>query len=78
MASETTATFIGHNECFEISKEQVINTIQTLIKQGVTDFLCGGQGGVDHLCGRCVYELTKRVSTHKQLPCYSLSLIQCI
>ena len=59
MASETTATFIGHNECFEISKEKVKNAIQTLIKQGVTDFLCGGQGGFDRLCGRCVYELKK-------------------
>lgn len=59
MASETTATFIGHNECFEISKEKIKNAIQTLIKQGVTDFLCGGQGGFDHLCGRCVYELKK-------------------
>ena len=44
MALETTATFIGHNE---------------LIKKGVTDFLSGGQGGFDRLCGRCVYELKK-------------------
>lgn len=25
----------------------------------MTDFLSGGQGGFDRLCGRCVYELKK-------------------
>ena len=57
MAYETTATFIGHNECFGVSKEQVKDAIRELIGKGVTDFLSGGQGGFDRLCGRCVYEL---------------------
>ena len=59
MALETTATFIGHNECFGLSAEKLKNTIRELIKKGVTDFLSGGQGGFDRLCGRCVYELKK-------------------
>ena len=59
MALETTATFIGHNECFGLSAEKLKNSIRELIKKGVTDFLSGGQGGFDRLCGRCVYELKK-------------------
>ena len=65
MALETTATFIGHNECFGLSAEKLKNTIRELIEKGVTDFLSGGQGGFDRLCGRCVYELKKRVSAHQ-------------
>ena len=61
MALETTATFIGHNECFGLSAEKLKNTIRELIKKGVTDFLSGGQGGFDRLCGRCVYELKKEL-----------------
>lgn len=49
MALETTATFIGHNECFGLSAEKLKNTIRELIKKGVTDFLSGGQGGFDRL-----------------------------
>lgn len=59
MALETTATFIGHNECFGLSSEKLKNAIRELIEKGVTDFLSGGQGGFDRLCGRCVYELKK-------------------
>ena len=59
MALETTATFIGHNECFGLSAEKLKNAIRELIEKGVTDFLSGGQGGFDRLCGRCVYELKK-------------------
>lgn len=34
MALETTATFIGHNECFGLSAEKLKNTIRELIKKG--------------------------------------------
>lgn len=47
MALETTATFIGHNECFGLSAEKLKNAIRELIEKGVTDFLSGGQGGFD-------------------------------
>lgn len=43
MALETTATFIGHNECFGLSAEKLKNAIRELIEKGVTDFLSGGQ-----------------------------------
>ena len=59
MAKENTAVFIGHNECYGVTKEQVKEAIISLIEQGVTDFLSGGQGGFDRLCGLCVYEVKK-------------------
>lgn len=59
MALETTATFIGHNECYGLSEDKLKEAIRGLIENGVTDFLSGGQGGFDRLCGHCVYELKK-------------------
>ena len=35
MALETTATFIGHNECFGLSAEKLKNAIRELIEKGV-------------------------------------------
>ena len=78
MSKENTAVFIGHNECYGVTSEQIKEAIVSLIDKGVTEFLSGGQGGFDRLCGRCVYELKKRVSTYKQLSRYSLSVIQCV
>lgn len=59
MALETTATFIGHNECYGLSEDKLKEAIRGLIENGVTDFLSGGQGGFDRLCSHCVYELKK-------------------
>lgn len=78
MSKENTAVFIGHNECYGVTSEQIKEAIVSLIDKGVTEFLSGGQGGFDRLCGRCVYELKKEVSTDKQLSRYSLSVIQCV
>lgn len=78
MNKENTAVFIGHNECYGVTSEQIKEAIVSLIDKGVTEFLSGGQGGFDRLCGRCVYELKKRVSTYKQLSRYSLSVIQSV
>ncbi len=47
MALETTATFIGHNECYGLSEDKLKEAIRGLIENGVTDFLSGGQGGFD-------------------------------
>lgn len=57
MNKENTAVFIGHNECYGVTSEQIKEAIVSLIDKGVTEFLSGGQGGFDRLCGRCVYEL---------------------
>ena len=59
MALEATATFIGHNECYGLSEDKLKEAIRELIEKGVIDFLSGGQGGFDRLCGHCVYELKK-------------------
>ncbi len=42
MFIKATAVFIGHNECYGVTKEQVKEAIISLIEQGVTDFLSGG------------------------------------
>lgn len=59
MAKKNKAVFIGHNECYGVTKEQIKEAIISLIEQGVTDFLSGGQGGFDRLCGLCVSEVKK-------------------
>ena len=60
MSKENTAVFIGHNECYGVTSEQIKEAIVSLIDKGVTEFLSGGQGGFDRLCGRCVYEVKKQ------------------
>lgn len=56
---EHTCTFIGHRECFGLKAEQVRTALESLISQGVTEFLCGGMGEFDWLCARQVYLLKK-------------------
>ena len=60
MSLETTATFIGHSECYGLSAEKVELAIIELIKKGVTEFLSGGQGGFDRLCAGCVDRIKKQ------------------
>lgn len=55
--SPKTATFIGHSDCFEISADLVSAQIERLVNEGYTRFLCGGMGGFDWLCARCVHDL---------------------
>ena len=55
-----TAVFIGHNECYGVSAQQVEQAIIDLINQGVTVFMSGGQGGFDRLCAGCVHRLKKQ------------------
>ena len=76
MIPKTTATFIGHSECYGITKEQIKQSVLTLIDNGVTDFLCGGQGKFDNMCARCVYELKKRFSEYKKSSYHTVSVIQ--
>ena len=54
---ERTAILIGHRDCFGLEEECVISALKQLIAQGVTDFLCGGQGNFDYLCARCIHQL---------------------
>ncbi len=57
MNRHTTATFIGHSDCFGLDEERVRAEIIKLINGGITDFLNGYMGGFDKLCARLVYEL---------------------
>ena len=57
---EHTAVFIGHSECYGVTAEAVNQAIITLIDQGVTTFISGGQGGFDRLCAVCVSRLRQK------------------
>jgi len=57
MSRQETAVFIGHNECYGVSRSDVEKAIVSLIGKGVTDFLSGGQGGFDRMCAGCVKKL---------------------
>ena len=59
MISEKTAVFIGHDECYGVTKESIISAANSLIALGVTNFLNGGCGGFDHLCAISIYQLKK-------------------
>lgn len=77
MKRETTATFIGHNECYGVSKTDLQNEIKKLIEIGVTDFISGGQGGFDRLSARCVYELKNKypsIQNHLVIPYLSFNV----
>ena len=54
------AIFIGHNECYGVSAQQVEQAIIDLINKGVTVFIIGGQGGFDRICAGCVHRLKKQ------------------
>ena len=54
------AIFIGHNECYGVSAQQVEQAIIDLINKGVNVFISGGQGGFDRLCAGCVHRLKKQ------------------
>ncbi len=60
MANDNTALFIGHSECYGLTRQRVEEAIIQLIEKGVTDFLSGGQGGFDRLCAGCVHSLKKQ------------------
>jgi len=52
-----TATFIGHRDCFDISKDAIKQKIVELIEHGYSVFTNGAMGNFDLLCAKCVYEL---------------------
>lgn len=54
MERDTTAVFIGHRDCFELSEEDIIPKIEEAIAMGITTFLNGGMGHFDHLCAVAV------------------------
>ena len=57
MSRSTTAVFIGHRDCFELSEVDIIPKIEEAITMGITTFLNGGMGHFDHLCAVAVNQL---------------------
>ena len=60
MEREKTAMFIGHSDCWGISKDMVDMEIVKLINKGVDTFLNGGMGGFDRFCISRVNEIKKQ------------------
>lgn len=48
--------FIGHREAPESLYPELVQTVEQLIGQGVTDFYVGHYGNFDHLAARAVIE----------------------
>lgn len=79
MAREQTATFIGHNDCYNLSPKIVREEIIKLIQSGVTDFLSGGMGTFDWMCARLVFELKEtypQVSNYLVIPYLSFNILE--
>lgn len=56
---QTTATIIGHNECYDVDTDHLRTELIHLINSGVITFISGGTGGFDRLCARMIHELKK-------------------
>lgn len=54
-----TAVFIGHGECFGLTKERIKTEVIKAINSGVTEFLNGGQGSFDWIAASAVHDLKK-------------------
>lgn len=54
-----TAVFIGHGECYGLTKEQIKSEVVKAINSGVTEFLNGGQGSFDWMAASVVHDLKK-------------------
>ena len=51
--------FIGHNECYGLSVNELNKIIIECINNGATCFFSGGQGGFDRTCANAVFKLKK-------------------
>lgn len=60
MSRATTAVFIGHRDCFELSEVDIIPKIEEAISMGITTFLNGGMGHFDHLCTIAIDKLKEQ------------------
>lgn len=79
MRREQTATFIGHKQCYGITKEIVRAEIEKLIQAGITDFLSGGMGSFDWICARAVYDLKKDypfINNYLVIPYLSFNILE--
>ena len=66
MCKATTAVFIGHRDCYELSESDIIPKIEEAIGMGITTFLNGGMGHFDHLCAVAVNQFKEKYPNIKQ------------
>lgn len=57
MERKSTALFIGHRDCYNLTPEDIKPAIVEAIKSGNTTFLNGGMGHFDKICAVAVSEL---------------------
>lgn len=56
---EKTCVFIGHRDCIGVDKKILRKEIINLIEKGVTEFLIGGMGLFDSICGQTIRRLKR-------------------
>ncbi len=54
------ALFIGHNECYSLSEDELNAVIIRCINEGVSKFYSGGHGYFDRICAMTVFKLKKQ------------------
>lgn len=57
MIKETSAVFIGHRQCPEITVENLTPHIEAMIAEGVNTFYNGGMGAFDLTAAQAVFNL---------------------
>ncbi len=67
MDRNTTAVFIGHRDCYDVTVENIIPKIEEAISMGVKTFLNGGMGYFDHQCAIAVDRLKMMYPDIKQI-----------
>lgn len=65
MDRNSTALFIGHRDCFNLSPEDIKPAIEEAIKSGITTFLNGGMGHFDKISAVAVNDLKAKYPSIK-------------
>lgn len=60
MGKESSAVFIGHRNCSEITIEKITPYIEALIAEGINTFYNGGMGQFDRTAARAVFLLKEK------------------
>lgn len=61
------AVFIGHNECYGLSKSELSKAIEDYINLGISEFFSGGQGRFDRAAALEVYKTKKNYGHIKNI-----------
>lgn len=77
MLKEKTATFIGHKDCYGVSRDAVRKEVLKLIENGVVDFLNGGMGAFDRMCAGIVFDIKKPTPISTTILLFLISRLPC-